>query len=194
MRSPNRFLIELLGVQLDGIPPAPRGVPQIEVKFDIDANGILSITAVDKGTGKKQDITITGASTLPNDEVQRMVSEAEKFVKEDKEKRDAIDTKNQADSVVYRQRSSSRSWATRSLRQSKRRLKLSLENLRKPSLGAQHKPSRMPCQPSTRKSCNLVSPFITNLVPQVVLLVLHLALMMGLHDLQDQLTRALMVM
>ncbi|XP_043722923.1 stromal 70 kDa heat shock-related protein, chloroplastic [Telopea speciosissima] len=87
--------------RLDGIPPAPRGVPQIEVKFDIDANGILSVTAIDKGTGKKQDITITGASTLPNDEVDRMVKEAEKFAKEDKEKRDAIDTKNQADSVVY---------------------------------------------------------------------------------------------
>lgn len=55
--------------RLDGIPPAPRGVPQIEVKFDIDANGILSVAAVDKGTGKKQDITITGASTLPKDEV-----------------------------------------------------------------------------------------------------------------------------
>lgn len=55
--------------RLDGIPPAPRGVPQIEVKFDIDANGILSVAAVDKGTGKKQDITITGASTLPTDEV-----------------------------------------------------------------------------------------------------------------------------
>ncbi|KAF5175362.1 Chaperone protein dnak [Thalictrum thalictroides] len=87
--------------RLDGIPPAPRGVPQIEVKFDIDANGILSVTALDKGTGKKQDITITGASTLPSDEVERMVNEAEKFAKEDKEKRDAIDTKNQADSVVY---------------------------------------------------------------------------------------------
>ncbi|XP_042504675.1 stromal 70 kDa heat shock-related protein, chloroplastic [Macadamia integrifolia] len=87
--------------RLDGIPPAPRGVPQIEVKFDIDANGILSVTAVDKGTGKKQDITITGASTLPNDEVDRMVKEAERFAKVDKEKRDAIDTKNQADSVVY---------------------------------------------------------------------------------------------
>ncbi|KAF4381243.1 hypothetical protein G4B88_009571 [Cannabis sativa] len=87
--------------RLDGIPPAPRGVPQIEVKFDIDANGILSVAAVDKGTGKKQDITITGASTLPSDEVERMVSEAEKFSKEDKEKREAIDTKNQADSVVY---------------------------------------------------------------------------------------------
>lgn len=87
--------------RLDGIPPAPRGVPQIEVKFDIDANGILSVTAVDKGTGKKQDITITGASTLPNNEVERMVKEAEKFAKEDKEKREAIDTKNQAESVVY---------------------------------------------------------------------------------------------
>ncbi|EOY04636.1 Chloroplast heat shock protein 70 isoform 1 [Theobroma cacao] len=87
--------------RLDGIPPAPRGVPQIEVKFDIDANGILSVTAVDKGTGKKQDITITGASTLPSDEVDRMVKEAERFAKEDKERRDAIDTKNQADSVVY---------------------------------------------------------------------------------------------
>jgi chaperone protein DnaK len=87
--------------RLDGIPPAPRGVPQIEVKFDIDANGILSVAAVDKGTAKKQDITITGASTLPTDEVEKMVKEAERFSKEDKEKREAIDTKNQADSVVY---------------------------------------------------------------------------------------------
>ncbi|KAF7128144.1 hypothetical protein RHSIM_Rhsim11G0122300 [Rhododendron simsii] len=86
---------------LDGILPAPLGVPQIEVKLDIDANGILSVTAIDKGTGKKQDITITGASTLPGDEVERMVKEAERFAKEDKEKRDAIDTKNQADTVVY---------------------------------------------------------------------------------------------
>ncbi|XP_026417715.1 stromal 70 kDa heat shock-related protein, chloroplastic-like [Papaver somniferum] len=87
--------------RLDGIPPAPRGVPQIEVKFDIDANGILSVSATDKGTGKKQDIKITGASTLPGDEVERMVKEAERFAGEDKEKRDAIDTKNQADSVIY---------------------------------------------------------------------------------------------
>ncbi|XP_078151586.1 stromal 70 kDa heat shock-related protein, chloroplastic-like [Carex rostrata] len=87
--------------RLDGIPPAPRGVPQIEVKFDIDANErtILSVAAVDKGTGKKQDITITGARTLPKDEVEKMVQEAEKFAKEDKEKREEIDTKNQAESV-----------------------------------------------------------------------------------------------
>ncbi|CAK7344733.1 unnamed protein product [Dovyalis caffra] len=94
----NKFLGSF---RLEGIPPAPRGVPQIEVKFDIDANGILSVTAVDKGTGKKQDITITGASTLPSDEVEKMVREAEKFAKQDKEKRDAVDTKNQADSAVY---------------------------------------------------------------------------------------------
>lgn len=87
--------------RLDGIPPAPRGVPQIEVKFDIDANGILSVVASDKGTGKKQDITITGASTLPTDEVERMVREAEKFAQEDKEKREAVDVKNQADSMIY---------------------------------------------------------------------------------------------
>ncbi|KAM3734026.1 hypothetical protein ACB098_11G182500 [Castanea mollissima] len=87
--------------RLDGIPPAPRGVPQIEVKFDIDTNGIFSVNAIDKGTRKKQDITITGASTLPSDKVDKMVKEAEKFAKEDKEKRDAIDTKNQADSVLY---------------------------------------------------------------------------------------------
>ena len=87
--------------RLDGIPPAPRGVPQIEVRFDIDANGILSVAAVDKGTGKKQDITITGASTLPQNEVEKMVQEAERFASEDKERREAVDVKNQADSMVY---------------------------------------------------------------------------------------------
>lgn len=87
--------------RLDGIPPAPRGVPQIEVKFDIDANGILSVSATDKGTGKQQDIKITGASTLPSDEVDQMVQNAEKFAEEDKKRRAIIDAKNQADSVVY---------------------------------------------------------------------------------------------
>lgn len=87
--------------RLDGILPAPRGVPQIEVTFDIDANGILSVTAKDKGTGKEQSITITGASTLPSDEVERMVNEAQTSAKEDKEKRDKIDLKNQSDSLCY---------------------------------------------------------------------------------------------
>jgi molecular chaperone DnaK len=87
--------------RLDGIPPAPRGVPQIEVTFDIDANGILNVTAKDKGTGKAQSISITGASTLPKDDVERMVREAEQNASTDKERREKIDLKNQADSLSY---------------------------------------------------------------------------------------------
>jgi len=87
--------------RLDGIPPAPRGVPQIEVTFDIDANGILNVTAKDKGTGKAQSISITGASTLPKDDVERMVHEAESNANADREKRERIDLKNQADSLAY---------------------------------------------------------------------------------------------
>ena len=91
----------LCNFRLDGIPSAPRGVPQIEVKFDIDANGILSVSAADKGTGKVADIKITGASTLSEDEVEKMVKDAEAFAAEDAAKRDAVDTKNSADSMCY---------------------------------------------------------------------------------------------
>jgi len=87
--------------QLSGIPPAPRGVPQIEVIFDIDANGILNVTAKDKGTGKEQTITISGASTLDENEVDRMVKDAEQNAEADKERRERIDLKNQADSLAY---------------------------------------------------------------------------------------------
>nr|YP_010197828.1 Hsp70-type chaperone [Gracilaria isabellana]UAD86244.1 Hsp70-type chaperone [Gracilaria isabellana] len=87
--------------RLDGIMPAPRGVPQIEVIFDIDANGILSVKAKDKGTGKEQSITITGASTLPKEEVEKLVKEAEENSELDKQKREQIDLKNQADSLCY---------------------------------------------------------------------------------------------
>merc|ERR1712226_1294902 len=87
--------------RLDGIAQAPRGVPQIEVTFDIDANGILSVTAKDKATNKQQSITITGASTLPSDEVERMVEEAEKNAAADKERSEQIDLKNQSDSLCY---------------------------------------------------------------------------------------------
>jgi molecular chaperone DnaK len=90
--------------RLDGIAPAQRGVPQIEVTFDIDANGILSVTAKDKATNKQQSITITGASTLPKDEVERMVNEAEVNAAKDKEKSDQISLKNQSDSLVYQTR------------------------------------------------------------------------------------------
>merc|ERR1712230_343311 len=87
--------------RLDGIPPAPRGVPQIEVTFDIDANGILSVTAKDKGSGKEQSISITGASTLSDNEVEKMVKDAESNASADKEKREKIDLKNQAETLVY---------------------------------------------------------------------------------------------
>ncbi|WP_320675840.1 molecular chaperone DnaK [Prochlorococcus sp. MIT 1300] len=87
--------------RLDGIPPAPRGVPQIEVTFDIDANGILSVNAKDKGSGKEQSISITGASTLSDNEVDKMVKDAETNASADKEKRERIDVKNQAETLVY---------------------------------------------------------------------------------------------
>nr|YP_009296934.1 heat shock protein 70 chaperone [Ceramium japonicum]AOM66277.1 heat shock protein 70 chaperone [Ceramium japonicum] len=87
--------------RLDGIMPAPRGVPQIEVTFDIDANGILSVNAKDKGTGKEQSITISGASTLPKEEVEKLVRDAEINANIDKQKREQIDLKNQADSLCY---------------------------------------------------------------------------------------------
>jgi molecular chaperone DnaK len=87
--------------RLDGIPAAPRGVPQVEVIFDIDVNGILSVTARDKGTGKEQSISITGASTLDKNEVERMVREAESNANADKETREKVDRKNEADSFCY---------------------------------------------------------------------------------------------
>ena len=87
--------------RLDGIPSAPRGVPQIEVTFDIDANGILSVTAKDKGSGKEQSISITGASTLSDNEVDKMVKDAESNANADKEKREKIDLKNQSETLVY---------------------------------------------------------------------------------------------
>jgi molecular chaperone DnaK len=87
--------------QLSGLPPAPRGLPQIEVAFDIDANGIVSVTAKDTATGKEQKITISGASGLSKDEVDRMVKEAASHASEDSKRRELIDLRNQADSLAY---------------------------------------------------------------------------------------------
>jgi molecular chaperone DnaK len=86
---------------LDGIPPAPRGMPQIEVAFDIDANGILKVTAKDKGTGKEQNIVIKNATNLSEDEVERMKAEAEKHAEEDKQKKERVEARNQASQVVF---------------------------------------------------------------------------------------------
>ncbi|MBI4099438.1 Hsp70 family protein, partial [Candidatus Microgenomates bacterium] len=86
---------------LDGIPTAPRGVPQIEVSFDIDASGILSVKAKDKATGKEQSIKITGSTGLSKDEVEKMTKEAEAHAAEDAKKKDAIDAKNNADALIF---------------------------------------------------------------------------------------------
>jgi molecular chaperone DnaK len=91
--------------RLEGIPPAARGVPQIQVTFDIDANGILSVTARDEATNQQQSITISGASTLPKDEVERMVKDAESNAKADKEKLEQIGIKNKAEELCYRTKS-----------------------------------------------------------------------------------------
>ena len=87
--------------KLDGISPAPRGTPQIEVTFDIDANGILNVSATDKGTGKDQKITISDSSGLDKDEVEKMKADAEKYAEEDKQKKEGIELRNQVDSSVY---------------------------------------------------------------------------------------------
>ena len=86
---------------LDGITPAPRGVPQIEVTFDIDANGIVNVTAVDKGTNREQHITITASTNLSKEEIDKAVKEAEQFAAEDKKRKEEVDTKNSADAAIY---------------------------------------------------------------------------------------------
>ena len=98
MSKDNRSLGQF---HLDGIPPAPRGVPQVEVTFDIDANGIISVSAKDKGTNKEQKITITDSTGLSDSEIENMVKDAETNADADKERRESIDVKNQLDSVIY---------------------------------------------------------------------------------------------
>jgi molecular chaperone DnaK len=87
--------------ELAGIAPAPRGVPQIEVAFDIDANGIVNVNAKDLGTGKQQSVTITGGSALPKDDIEKMVRDAEQYAEEDRKRREEAETRNQADTLVY---------------------------------------------------------------------------------------------
>jgi len=87
--------------ELSGIPPAPRGIPQIEVTFDIDANGIVHVSAKDKGTGKEQDITIRASSGLSDEDIDKMVNEARDYAEEDKKRREAVETRNNADSLIY---------------------------------------------------------------------------------------------
>ncbi len=98
MAADNKILGQF---NLENIPPAPRGLPQIEVTFDIDANGIVSVGAKDKGTGKEQQITIQASGGLSDDDIERMVQEAEENAEADKERKDLVETKNQAESLIH---------------------------------------------------------------------------------------------
>jgi len=117
--------------QLTGIPPAPRGMPQVEVTFDIDANGILHVTARDKATGKEQKIVIQASSGLSDAEIDRMVKDAEKNAAQDKERRESIDTRNRLDSMTYEVEKNSKEWADRLSPELKTRLDNAVERARK---------------------------------------------------------------
>jgi len=116
---------------LDGIPPAPRGMPQVEVIFDIDANGILNVTAKDKGTGKQQKITITASSGLSKDEIEKMKKEAEMHAGEDAKKKDMIEARNIADTLVYTTEKALRDAGAKVPEADKKEIEAKIEELKK---------------------------------------------------------------
>jgi molecular chaperone DnaK len=117
--------------QLTGIPPAPRGMPQIEVTFDIDANGILHVSAKDKATSKEQKIRIEASSGLSDNDIQRMVKDAESHASEDKKRREEIDTRNRLDSMTYEVEKNVKDWGDRLPADAKSKLDASIERARK---------------------------------------------------------------
>jgi molecular chaperone DnaK len=117
--------------QLTGIPPAPRGMPQVEVTFDIDANGILHVTARDKASGKEQKIRIEASSGLSDNEIDRMVKDAEKNAAEDKKRREEIDTRNRLDSQTYEVEKNVKEWGDKVAAPLKERIDTSIERARK---------------------------------------------------------------
>ncbi len=116
---------------LDGIPPAPRGVPQIEVTFDIDANGIVNVSAKDKGTGKEQKITITASTNLTEEEIQEAIKEAERYAEEDKKRKELIEAKNQADSIIYTTEKSMKDMGDKISSQDKERIQKEIDAVKK---------------------------------------------------------------
>jgi molecular chaperone DnaK len=116
--------------RLEGIAPAPRGIPQIEVAFDIDANGITHVSAKDMGTGKEQRITITASSNLSKDEVDRMVREAESHADDDHKQREAADTRNRADQLVYVTEKTLKEVGDKAAASDRQDVEKALENLR----------------------------------------------------------------
>jgi len=120
---------------LDGIPPAPRGVPQIEVSFDIDANGIVNVSAKDLGTGKEQKVTITASSGLSNEEIEEMVRQSKQYAEEDKKRRELADAKNQADSLIYSAEKTMRELGDKITGDKKAKLEKAIQELRDAASG-----------------------------------------------------------
>ncbi len=120
---------------LVGIPPAPRGVPQIEVTFDIDANGILNVSAKDLATGKEQSITITASTKLSQEEIERMIKDAERFAEEDKKRREAAETRNQAEALIYSAEKTIQEAGDKATDAEKENVKKAIEALRKEMAG-----------------------------------------------------------
>ena len=118
---------------LDGIPSAPRGVPQIEVTFNIDANGILNVTAKDKGTGKEQSITISGSGNLDKDDVEKMAKEAEAHADEDKKKREAVESRNVLDNTIYQAEKMKSDYGDKMSEEDKKKLEEAIDGARKQS-------------------------------------------------------------
>ena len=117
--------------QLVGIPPAPRGIPQVEVTFDIDANGIVNVSAKDMGTGKEQSIKITASSGLSEEEIENLVKDAEAHADEDKKKRELVDARNMADSLVYSTEKAVKEAGDKLDEPTKTEINSSIENLKK---------------------------------------------------------------
>jgi molecular chaperone DnaK len=127
---------KLLGnFQLVGIPPAPRGVPQVEVTFDIDANGIVNVSAKDRGTGKEQSMTITGGTALPKDDIDRMVREAEQYAEEDRRRREAAEAKNRAEQLVYQTEKSLKDYGDKISDEDRSSVESALTNLKEKLAG-----------------------------------------------------------
>ena len=127
---------KLLGnFQLVGIPPAPRGVPQIEVTFDIDANGIVNVSAKDRGTGKEQSMTITGGTALPKDDIDRMVREAEQYAEDDRRRREAAEAKNRAEQLVYQTEKSLKDYGDKISDEDRSAVESALTNLKEKLAG-----------------------------------------------------------
>ncbi len=151
---------------LDGIAPAPRGVPQIEVTFDIDANGIVNVSAKDLGTGKEQNITITASSNLSQDEIDRAVREAEQFAAEDKKRREETDTKNRADQVIYQTEKLLEDNKDKFTDADRAPVQAALDALKNISGGTDYEAIKAQCEELEKKVYDLSAKLYQNAAPQ----------------------------